>query len=138
MIERFVSYGRLLFFALTPLLPVIQAAPQAANTPPPAFCANDPDDAVRQFCPLLGQLLDGAQKGKTKSPADLRNDLQPILDQVSPLDQRTEQTFVFAVANGFAAQAASTSLIQAANQLRTDQQLGPGSTAAGTTSLVSK
>ena len=64
--------------------------------------------------------------------------MQPILNEINPLSEHNVQTFVFAVSKQFAIQAASTSLIQAANQLRTDQQLGPAATAAGTTSLVSK
>lgn len=138
MNKRFSSRLKMLLFFLTPLLLQTQASPQSPAPPDSAFCANDPDDAVREFCPQLAHLLDAAQSEKAKKAEDARTDLQPTLDQINPLSARTEQPFVFAVANHFAVQAASTSLIQAANQLRTDQQLGPGATTAGTTSLVNK
>src|SRR5215472_563226 len=136
--NNFPSCLKMLLFFLTPLLLQAQASPQSPASPDMAFCANDPDDAVREFCPQLAGLLKAAQNEKAKKVEDVRTDLQATLNQINPLSDRTEQPFVFAVANRFAIQAASTSLIQAANQLRTDQQLGPGATTAGTTSLVTK
>src|ERR1051326_757126 len=138
MNNRFFSCLGMLFFLLMSLPPGAQAAPQSPASPDKAFCANDADDAVRKFCPQLADLLSAAQSEKAKKAEDARTDLQPTLDLINPLSAHTEQDFVFAVANRFAIQAASTSLIQVANQLRTDQQLGPGASTAGTTSLVSK
>jgi hypothetical protein len=86
----------------------------------------------------LATLLAEAKKQTGKKPEDARTVLRPFLDLINPLSAHNEQAFVFAVADQFAIQAASTSLIQAANQLRTDQQQGPAATTAGTTSLVSK
>jgi hypothetical protein len=138
MIKRFFLRGRLLLFILTPLLSVIRASPQNPPAPSTAFCSSDPDDAVRGYCEFLGRLLDAAQKSTAKDVDALRVELRPLLNLVNPTKENTKQLFVNAVAKQLATQTASTSLIQAANQLRTDQQTGPGSTAAGTTSLVTQ
>jgi len=63
---------------------------------------------------------------------------------VNPSDINARPFVLSAIAKDLALQSAVASLantaglLQAANQLRTDQQLGPTATAAGTTSLVSK
>jgi hypothetical protein len=104
-----------------------------AQTPEAAkFCKNDSRTEVRAFCPWLSELLDGAQA--KKSQAALQNDL----NNLNPANPKALPHTVSAIAIQLAATTQATSLLQTANQLRTDQQLGANSASSGTTSLVTK
>jgi len=110
-----------------------QTLPESSTgTPiPDRFCNSDPRTEVRSFCPWLSELLRNAQ---ARSEADLRN----TLDRLNPANPTASNILIPALSGRLALKSAQGNLLQAANQLRTDQQFGPGSTVAGTTSLVTK
>lgn len=104
-----------------------------AQTPAPGkFCKNDSRAEVRAFCPWLTELLEGAQA--KKSQTTLQNDL----DNLNPANPKALSHTAIAIAVQLAATTEASDLLQAANQLRTDEQLGANSTSSGTTSLVTK
>jgi hypothetical protein len=109
------------------------ATPGLAQTPAPAdFCRKDPRTEIRSFCPWLSELVAGTVSKKSQS------DMQGTLNRLNPANPASLSTTIAAIQDQLAATSATSSLLQAANQLRTDQQLGSGNSAPGTTSLVTK
>ena len=98
---------------------------------------------MKQFCPWLSELLriasSESKAGKTKDQIanDVRYDLH-YLDPATEEGQNTPVDTVTKKALKDAIQNEAQSVLQAANQMTTNQQLGSLSSAAGTTSLVSK
>ena len=115
------------------------------------YCA-DSRPEIQSFCQKLGAIMAGV-RANPLPPDQAKRDAKKdaILTQhrvelgfVNPSDINARPFVLGAIAKRLASQAAATSLanttglLQAANQLRTDQQLTPAATAAGTTSLVTK
>jgi len=101
-----------------------------------AFCDKDIRPAILAFCHDLADLQ--TQVNKNVAEGDLSGDFNK-LDLSQP---QAAVDFITAVANQMngqtAAQSAAQGLVGWLNQQRTDQQLGAGASATGTTSLVSK
>jgi len=123
----------LVFFALG--ASSVRAVAQAATTPA-SFCDKDIRPAVIAFCHDLADFQ--MQVNKNVAEADLSGDFNK-LDLSKP---QAAVDFVTAVADQMnaqtAAQSAAQGLVGWLNQQRTDQQLGAGASATGTTSLVTK
>ena len=109
-------------------VPAPTAGANRGGPPSDAFCSNDPRPEVKAFCGQLSELLREVKAGKSLS------DVRPVLVFLNPANPQAINTVIPVIVRQFAAKAA----LQTASQLSTDQQLGPGSTAAGTTSLVTK
>src|SRR5215467_10302846 len=115
------------------------------------FCA-DPRPEIRAFCKELSDVMVGVRANPVPSDQATRDaNKNAILTQhrvelrfVNPSNINARPLVVGSIAKDLASRAAVASLantsglLQAANQLRTDQQLAPAATAAGTTSLVAK
>lgn len=114
------------------------------------FCANSRAE-IQAFCQRLGALMgdvrDHPVSDKAMRDAHKDADLtqhRVALGFVNPSDVNARPFVVAAIAKNLALRAAAASLantaglLQAANQLRTDQQLGPAAGASGTTSLIAK
>jgi hypothetical protein len=137
------------FFAST--LTLAAQSPPSLDQIEKTFCA-DSRPEIQAFCQRLGAVMDGVRANPLppdQATRDAKKDA--ILAQhrvelgfVNPSDINARPFVLGAIAKGLAFRAAAASfantagLLQAANQLRTDQQLGPTATAAGTTSLVAK
>lgn len=118
-----------------------------AQTPVPGkFCKSDPRTEIRAFCPWLTDLLTKTQSRKSTTLPNLMSQLDPEgqielsadLHVLNPADKMALPYTVSAIYLQLAATTEATNLLQTADQLRTDQQLGANSTASGTTSLVTK
>jgi hypothetical protein len=106
-------------------------------------------DEGTAFCDPLEKLFNAAKSNPPKpgeTDAEVLTRLGGFLNNVNPTGTHARSTVLDAITRSSAIQSvtsqinkqASTALVQAANQLNTNQQLGPGSSAAGTTSLVTK
>jgi hypothetical protein len=144
---------------LSTLMLAAQAPPKTqAVQPPPSldqieetFCADNRPE-IQAFCQKLRDVMAGVRANpvpRDQAARDANKDA--ILTQhrvelsfVNPSDINARPFVLSAIAKSLALRAATASLsntaglLQAANQLRTDQQLGPAATAPGTTSLVAK
>lgn len=113
----------------------VHAVAQTATTPA-AFCDKDIRPAVIAFCHDLADFQ--TQVNKNVAEADLSGDFNK-LDLSKP---QAAVDFITAVADQMnaktAMQSAAQGLVGWLNQQRTDQQLGAGASATGTTSLVTK
>lgn len=113
----------------------VHAVAQTATTPA-AFCDKDIRPAVIAFCHDLADFQ--TQVNKNVAEADLSGDFNK-LDLSKP---QAAVDFITAVAGQMNAKTAMHSAAQGLvgwlNQQRTDQQLGAGASATGTTSLVTK
>ncbi|HUD22679.1 MAG TPA: hypothetical protein VMQ60_07525 [Acidobacteriaceae bacterium] len=113
----------------------VHAVAQTATTPA-AFCDKDIRPAVIAFCHDLADFQ--TQVNKNVAEADLSGDFNK-LDLSKP---QAAVDFITAVAGQMnaktAMQSAAQGLVGWLNQQRTDQQLGAGASATGTTSLVTK
>lgn len=115
------------------------------------FCA-DGRAEVQAFCQRLAAVMASVRADPAAADRNTRDANKDLLlarhggelSFVDPSDPNARPFVLGAIAKRLAVQAAAASLantagvLQAANQLRTDQQLGPGATAAGTSSLVAK
>ena len=123
------------------------AAQPAIPTQSDAFCTGDSRTEVKHFCLNLTRLLFFVS-GDTKvgkSSDQIASDASLYLDYLDPATEKPREEVVQAVAEVMSVNAASAALqaesqniLQSANQMTTSQQLGAVSSAAGTTSLVSK
>ena len=124
--------------------PTPSTAPGPANVPQPeTFCTVDSREEVKQFCPWLSELIriasSESKAGKTKD--QIANDVGRDLEYLDPATEAGQNAIVDTVtekALKTAIQSEAQNVLQAANQMTTNQQLGALSNAAGTTSLVSK
>jgi hypothetical protein len=115
------------------------------------FC-RDSRPEVQAFCHGLSAVMVGVranpvppdQATRTANKDAILTQHRVELGFVNPSDINARPFVLSAIAKGLALRSAAASLantaglLQAANQLRTDQQLGPTANAAGTTSLVAK
>jgi hypothetical protein len=112
-----------------------QARPSPASLSN-AICAHDPRPDIRVFCDALIDL-------QAKVNAGIETDFRPFLSKLDLSNAAATVKFVTATADALAAEAVvskadATIALREAGQARLDRQLGAGSNASGTTSLVSR
>ena len=108
-------------------------------TPSDAFCHKDTRPEIRAFCENLAQLLAYAQS----SPKPDNKCYGPLLKNLDLSLRQNTDRFITAVAPSITlrtviSKADVSNTVSQAGQARPDQQLSPGATTSGTTSLVSK
>lgn len=114
--------------------------PDVQHEPDTSFCENKPQPEVRAFCKRLARLQTYANAHPGVAPECFRA-LLSNLDLTADLGQKLNNTmpaFISATSAELATRAAVADVVRNVGQARPDRQIGPGSQANGTTSLVSK
>jgi len=107
------------------------------------FCSSDPRTEVKAFCGVLSGVMrvSIAETKQGKTQEQIGSLAAPGLDYLDPATGKAQDAIVDVVSRDAiinSIQNQSQSVLQAANQMTTTQQLGAVNSAAGTTSLVSK
>ena len=108
---------------------------------PQAFCRHDTRQEIVFYCDSLAALQTAVNAAKAIPGSDLTNANVDFIDALNKLDitsPRALDDIISATASTLALNSAISSALKDAGQSRPDQQLSPGATASGTTSLVSK
>jgi len=106
---------------------------------PEAFCRHDPRQEIVAYCDDLAQLQTAvnAAKAASENLTSANSNFADALNKLDITSPRGVDGIITATAATLALKSVIASVLKDVGQSRPDQQLSPGATASGTTSLVS-